>query len=264
MRATEFVRSYFDAWNHRDPVAVAEHLARNGQYCDVADNTFQSQDELVVSLEEYFSSYRHRYELIGDILMGSDTIAFQYRMCPFVQDRKNQSRTDMRGAEFIMLHRDAAMTIYDYYGIPISRPSLGSARMLASRTSPLKYEKSGLSVERMTEYKERLEFVMRSQQAYLQPDLTLPKLARKLDCSVNHLSQVINAGFGTSFFDYLNRYRVEHAKDLFSKLDGKCGAVLSVAFTVGFNSNSAFYAAFKKHVGRTPAEYRRAIVNDGH
>lgn len=264
MQATEFVQSYFDAWNHRDPVAVAEHLARNGQYCDVADNTFQSQAELVVSLQDYFSSYCHRYELIGDILVGSDTIAFQYRMCPIVQDGKRSSYTAMRGAEFITLHRDAAMTIYDYYDIPDSDRSFGAAPILRDPSPTLKYAKSGLSVEQMTEYKERLDFIMRSQQAYLQPGLTLPKLARQLDCSVNHLSQVINAGFGTSFFDYLNRFRVEHAKDLFSKLEGRCGAVLSIAFTVGFNSNSAFYAAFKKHVGQTPAEYRRAIVNDDH
>lgn len=165
--ATEVARSYFDISNHRDPVAVAEHLARNTQYCYVADNTVQSRDELVLSLEECFSSYYHRYDLIGDILMGSDTIAFQYRMCPFVQDRKNQSRTDMRGAEFITLNRDAAMTIYDYFDIPDSHHPAGFAQMLARRAPPLKYAKSGLSVERMTEYKERLESVMRSQQAYL-------------------------------------------------------------------------------------------------
>jgi AraC-like DNA-binding protein len=61
-----------------------------------------------------------------------------------------------------------------------------------------------------------------------------------------------------SFFDYLNRYRIEHAKELLSGMHGQSGAILNIAFAVGFNSNSAFYAAFKKRVGQTPAQYRRA------
>jgi AraC-like DNA-binding protein len=93
---------------------------------------------------------------------------------------------------------------------------------------------------------------------YLKPDLTLPVLAEEVGCSVNHLSQVINSGFEMSFFDYVNNYRVRHAKELLLKMDGKKGAILNIAFTVGFNSNSAFYAAFKKHVGMAPAMFRRS------
>jgi AraC-like DNA-binding protein len=61
-----------------------------------------------------------------------------------------------------------------------------------------------------------------------------------------------------TFFDYLSQYRIEQAKALLTELDGQNGAVLNIAFTVGFNSNSAFYTAFKKCVGQTPAQYRRA------
>jgi AraC-like DNA-binding protein len=99
---------------------------------------------------------------------------------------------------------------------------------------------------------------MQSQQLFLSSDLTLPKLAQAVDCSINHLSQVINSGFGMSFFDYLNQFRIEHAKTLLSRLDSQSSAILNIAFTVGFNSNSAFYSAFKKCTGRTPAQYRRA------
>ena len=105
---------------------------------------------------------------------------------------------------------------------------------------------------------------MRSQRLYLRPDLTLPELAKAVGCSVNHLSQVINSGFGRSFFDYVNRYRIDRAKELLSELDGHADSVLNIAFSVGFNSNSAFYTAFKKAVGEAPAQYRRRLLRETH
>ena len=121
--------------------------------------------------------------------------------------------------------------------------------------------KSGLNEAQLLEYKHRLEHIMRSEQAFLRSDLTLPRLANVVNCSVNHLSQVINSGFGVSFFDYLNRYRIDYARELLVQLDSKENAILNIAFAVGFNSNSAFYAAFKKYVGQTPAQYRKQRRN---
>jgi AraC-like DNA-binding protein len=257
MRTTEFVQSYFDAWNHCDPKGVADHLTADGIYCDIPENAQRSHDELIANLRGFFSKYQHRYQLIGEILSSKDTIAFQYQIYPFGKIEKNEPAGPFCGAEFMTLHGDAAMTITDYYDVPgMARPSR-LARLVSRKAHRHKYAKSGLNRQQLLEYKNRLTGIMHSQQIFLRSDLTLPKLAEAVGCSVNHLSQVINSGFGMSFFDYLNQYRIEHAKDLLSRLDGRNGAVLNIAFTVGFNSNSAFYAAFKKCVGQTPAQYRR-------
>jgi AraC-like DNA-binding protein len=260
MHAIKFVESYFEAWNHNDPVAVAGHLAADGLYCDIPQNAQRTHNEFIVYLKEFFSTYRHRYELIGEILHSKNTIAFQYRMYPLGKG----SNGVYTGAEFISLNGDAAATITDFYDIPdivqARHPGPRVPRVARRR----KYAKSGLSDHQMLEYKNRLQAVMLSQQVYLQPDLTLPKLAAVIECSVNHLSQVINAGFGMSFFDFVNRFRTDHARELLSNLDGQCDAVLNVAFKVGFNSNSAFYTAFKKYVGKTPAQFRRAQVKKVH
>jgi AraC-like DNA-binding protein len=264
MRPSEFVESYFDAWNHRDPKGVADHLDADGIYRDIPENAQRSHDELITVLSSFFSTYRHRYELIGEILTNKDTIAFQYRMTPLERVNKGESAVVYHGAEFITLHGNAAMTITDFYDIPgMARPS--TLPQSASREAQRhKYAKSGLSSEQLLEYKDRLEQIMQLQQEYLRSDLTLPKLAKTIDCSVNHLSQVINSGCGMSFFDYVNRFRIEHAKGLLTRYDGQNGAILNIAFTVGFNSNSAFYAAFKKCVGQTPAQYRRAQLSKPH
>lgn len=258
MRATEFVESYFDAWNHRDPEAVADHLASDGIYTDIPENVHRTHDELIVTLKDFFSTYQHRYELIGEILRGRDTIAFQYRMTPLPHGRNGGPPVSYEGAEFITLHGGAAITIIDYYDIPgISQPS-NVASISSRQVHGPKYAKSGLSDDQLLSYKTRLEQVMGSQQVYLRSDLTLPELAKAVDCSVNHLSQVINSGFSMSFFEYVNQFRIDHAKGLLTELDGQSSAVLNIAFSVGFNSNSAFYAAFKKCVGQTPAQYRRS------
>jgi AraC-like DNA-binding protein len=245
MQATKFVASYFDAWNHADPEGVADHLTADGVYFDIPENAKRTHDELIVSLSEFFADFPQRYELIGEIVTGRNTIAFQYRVRPVDDCENGQSTTSYCGAEFMTLNGDAALTITDYYDLP-------------QRVSLDKYAKSGLRREQMHEYMRRLDVLMESQHVYLKPDLTLPVLAEEVGCSVNHLSQVINSGFEMSFFDYVNNYRVRHAKELLLKMDGKKGAILNIAFTVGFNSNSAFYAAFKKHVGMAPAMFRRS------
>jgi AraC-like DNA-binding protein len=264
MHTTQFVESYFEAWNHGDPKGVADHLTADGIYCDIPENIQRSHDELITSLADFFSKHHQRYELIGEILTNQNTIAFQYRIFPLENTGNGAQAAVLCGAEFMALNGDAAMTITDYYDVPgiVRPPKLAS--LTSRQVQKNKYAKSGLSADLLSDYKDRLERIMLEQQAYLRPDLTLPRLADAVGCSVNHLSQVINAGFEMSFFDYLNQHRIQHAKHLLGNLDDQNGAILNVAFTVGFNSNSAFYAAFKKCVGQTPAHYRRAQNNKSH
>jgi len=258
------VESYFDAWNHFDPKGVADHLTADGIYCDIPEDVQRSHDELIKTLADFFSNHRHRYELIGEILIGENTIAFQYKVCPLGPGTNGEPTAPYNGAEFMALNGDAAVTITDYYDVPgIQRPAK-LARLTSTQNQRSKYAKSGLNAEQLLHYKDCLEHIMLEQQAYLRPDLTLPRLAEAVDCSVNHLSQVINAGIGMSFFDYLNQHRIQHAKTLLEDLDDENNAILNIAFAVGFNSNSAFYAAFKKCVGQTPAQYRRTQKDKSH
>ena len=250
MRATEFVDSYIDAWNHRDARLVAEHLARDGTYCDIPDNEQHSGDELVNNLVEFFDLNKHSYTLLGEVLSGKNTIAFQYA----VSLQGDESET-YYGAEFVTLDGAAAIKILDYYDIPGIASTVTAAHMG-------KYTKSGLSSSQIENYKQRLTTLMQYENVYRQPDLTLPKLADRVGCSVNHLSQVINSGIGMSFFDYLNQHRVEYAKQLLSKQASQHQSILNIAFTVGFNSNSSFYTAFKKASGKTPAQYRQSRMGD--
>lgn len=252
MRSTEFVKSYIDAWNHRDANGVAEHLCLNGTYCDIPAKKQFSRDDLIADLVDFFAADSHKYQLIGEVLSGQNSIAFQYKMLS-----PNANSEVWYGAEFMTLNGDAALRIDDYY----DPAQVATGIRAASNVAVSKYAKSGLDAERMQQYIQRLKSLMDNEKLYLEPDLTLPALAERVDCSVNHLSQVVNSGFNMSFFDFLNSYRVQEAKLILSGDDDQPKSILDVSFAVGFNSNSAFYAAFKKATGVTPAQFRRSIIS---
>lgn len=255
MQAVKFVESYIDAWNHSDPKGVAEHLVKNGIYCDIPANQQHSGDALVANLSEFFAFGSHRYHLIGDVLSNDLTIAFQYRMSSL-----DGLADDWFGAEFMTLKGDGAIKIADYYDPTYSMGAIGS-RLAESSSRPIqKYAKSGLDTQQLQRYTSQLAILMTDEKVFLQSDLTLPKLASMVGCSVNHLSQAVNSGFHMSFFDFLNSYRIEEAKLMLSQRDGRADSILDVSFAVGFNSNSAFYAAFKKSTGQTPAQFRRGFI----
>ncbi len=91
---------------------------------------------------------------------------------------------------------------------------------------------------------------------YLDPELSLPKLARQLGCSTHELSFLINHGFGKNFYQLINRYRVQESQRLlldpqFSHLN-----ILAIGFESGFNSKTTFNTAFKNQTGMSPAEFR--------
>lgn len=153
IHVTEFVESYFDAWNNHDAKGVARHLTKDGTYCDVAENVHSTHDELMADLGEFFAESHHHYELIGEILTGQNTIAFQYQMTIF--DRSHASDI-VNGAEFMTLNSDAAITIMDYYDIPGETRPTHLANLPSIVTQKNKYAKSGLNDQQLADYKIRL------------------------------------------------------------------------------------------------------------
>ena len=158
----------------------------------------------------------------------------------------------VRGAEFMSIDGDAALKINDYYDTPGAREHLTVSSLSTRNARSPKYAKSGLSDEQMARYKRLLEKQMTDEDAYLQPDLTLPVLAEQVGCSANHLSQVINAGFGMSFFEYLSKHRIEHAKELLAQPDETGGAVLNVAFGCWFQFQLRFLLRIPQVGGHDP------------
>lgn len=119
-----------------------------------------------------------------------------------------------------------------------------------------KYEASSLSEEEAGRGEEKLRRALEEGRVYLRPDLTLPDLAQELGLPRSHLSQVVNERFGCGFSELLAEHRVRHAEAILADPEAEHLTVESVGYRAGFNSRSAFYDAFKRTTGLTPAAYR--------
>ncbi len=110
--------------------------------------------------------------------------------------------------------------------------------------------------------KERLETVMKEQKPYLQSNLTLQGLAQVLGIKEKELSELLNAGFSSNFYNYINEYRIEEVKKLLLDPEKQHLSNYGIAQEAGFSSKSSFFGLFKKHLGMTPGAYKKQFQGE--
>jgi AraC-like DNA-binding protein len=120
-----------------------------------------------------------------------------------------------------------------------------------------RYATSTLAPARAQEAAEQLRAIMERDRPHLRPDLTLDDLAGILGVPKTHLSQILNETLGQSFLDFLTGYRIRESERLLRDEGTRHLTIEAVGRDSGFRSRSAFYEAFRKAHGATPAEYRR-------
>jgi AraC-like DNA-binding protein len=256
MQAAKFVNGFLDAWNHYDANGVASYLSNQGFYFDRLYDEKYSRPALTRYLYELFEREKQQYMLDGDILVGKSTIAYKYRALDL---NSPGSKPAEYGAEFLSLSGDKITNIEVFYS---TNPDEGfNPHPSPNDAIAGKYEKSGLGPHQAESHKVRLLGLMEVDKLFLSSELTLPMLAKAMNCTVNHLSQVINGNLSTSFYDLINSYRIAEAKKLLLEEAGGRSFVLNISNQVGFNSNSAFYTAFRKDCQLTPLQYRRSKLD---
>ncbi|MNY70445.1 Melibiose operon regulatory protein [compost metagenome] len=80
-----------------------------------------------------------------------------------------------------------------------------------------------------------------------------------MNVPVRELSVLINHQLGQHFYDFVNTYRIENAKEILKDSSKSKVTILEILYEVGFNSKSSFNSAFRKHTGNTPTEYRKSL-----
>jgi AraC-like DNA-binding protein len=125
--------------------------------------------------------------------------------------------------------------------------------------APVQVRNEKLDEQDLEIWKQKLTRLMDQEQSYLEPELSLSDLAKRLHTNVSVLSAVVNTAFGKNFNDYVNEYRVDAVKTLLQDPKVRHLSLLGIGLECGFNSKSTFNRAFKKSTGLSPREYQAQL-----
>ncbi len=105
----------------------------------------------------------------------------------------------------------------------------------------------------------KLQQYMNEEKPFLNPSLTIQDVSNDTQIPVRDLSLLINHKLEQHFYDFINAYRIENAKNILKDVAKSKVTILEILYEVGFNSKSSFNTAFKKHTGFTPTDFRKAL-----
>jgi len=153
---------------------------------------------------------------------------------------------------------DAIITVFivslAYFGF-VQPEVFNGIRPIKELIPFVKYRKTGLTGALSIELKTKLDSIMDLDKPYLNHDLRLDGIAELLNVSRNQASQIINENFNLSFFDFVNKHRVNEAKRLLLNNEEVQLNISQIAYSSGFNSRASFYKAFKKFTDTAPTSY---------
>jgi AraC family transcriptional regulator len=118
-------------------------------------------------------------------------------------------------------------------------------------SSPLRppVYRQGLSRERMSRLVDFIE-------AHLERNLSVLKLSEVACLSPYHCGRMFKRSMGCSLHQYVTTRRIERAKSL---LRSTTSSLSEIALSIGFQDQSQFTTAFKRHLRLTPGRYRYGL-----
>ncbi len=90
-------------------------------------------------------------------------------------------------------------------------------------------------------------------------DISVEELAEKVSLNRTTLQRVFKQMYGVTIFEYRTQVRMQEAKNLLVDNDL---TVTEIAGICGYSNASKFSAAFKKHFGSTPTDWRNITPID--
>ncbi len=123
-----------------------------------------------------------------------------------------------------------------------------------------KYDSSKLDSSSSKTLFKTIEKLFIEEHVFLESGISLKIVAEKLTTSPREISQAINENVQQNFYEFVNQFRIEKAKNLLVDLKYEKEKIATVAFDSGFGTVTAFNVAFKKKTGVTPSVYRKQYL----
>ncbi len=135
--------------------------------------------------------------------------------------------------------------------------SLLYAHQLIETKNAPKEKEPVVEAEHSPDFIERIRQGMEVQQLYLKHTLNIEEFAKQVGIHYREVSVIINKHFDTNFFEFVNSYRVNKAKDMLVDPKFSDTTILDILLESGFNSKSSFHRFFKRYTGMSAADYRK-------
>jgi len=120
-----------------------------------------------------------------------------------------------------------------------------------------KYNSSNVNRTSSKAIFENIKDLFINEKMYLENNISINSVAKKLDVNPRILSQVINENKQQNFHEFVNYYRIENAKMLLTDSKYKNEKISTIAYDSGFGTTTSFNTTFKKMTKITPSEYRK-------
>lgn len=106
-----------------------------------------------------------------------------------------------------------------------------------------------------------LKTAMETKKLYLDPELTVGKVAAHLQTSPKTISAVLNQHIRKGFNEFVNEHRIGEVKRQLLNPENRHLTITGIALECGFNSQATFQRVFKTAVGLTPKAFVASQTN---
>lgn len=121
-----------------------------------------------------------------------------------------------------------------------------------------KYQKSHLPERELRKIADTLERYMDNQKPFTNADLRMSDVATAIGVTPTQLSQVFTLHLQESYYDYVNRHRLQQFKQLITGGAHRQFTIAALSEQCGFKK-TAFFSTFRRLEGMTPTEYIKRV-----
>jgi len=109
-----------------------------------------------------------------------------------------------------------------------------------------------------------LQSFMEERKPYLNPHLSIHKLAEAIDIPKSKLSRLIVDNGYNNFYHFVNFYRVKEVQKMLLNNQNSHLSIFGIALDSGFNSKASINRVFKNFTGLKPSVYQKQSNNNNH
>lgn len=118
-----------------------------------------------------------------------------------------------------------------------------------------KVPRERMTKDAISDLEKRLHDIMFKEEIFIESNLSLLMLSKKVETSSNNLSWYLNTVQQKTFYQYINEFRVKAFIKKVEDNEHHTKTLLAIAYDVGFNTKSTFNKSFKSIMNDTPANY---------